>query len=113
MRPATCFNAASMLRLPLHQRMVVQQGQGDDGQPVLQLFYGDQEVSFDEPALFCFGQTLARQARFAAGDAMHWTSDGSTLPWTQVQPLLAPAGGSRRAAGRRRQRRHHDRHPAA
>lgn len=89
MRPATCFNPATVLRLPLHQRMVVQRGQGDDGQPVLQLFYGDQEISFDEPALFVFGETLARQSRFAAGDATHWTADGDTLAWPQVHDLLA------------------------
>lgn len=74
-----------MLRLPHHQRMVVQIVVGEDGGRELQLYYGDQEISFDEPELFAFGETLARQARFVAGDALHWGEPGD---WLRVRGLL-------------------------
>jgi hypothetical protein len=75
----------AVLWLPQHQRMVAQQGVNADGQPELQLFYGDKEIAFDEPELFAFGQTLARQSRFVAADALGWGQPGD---WPRVQGLL-------------------------
>lgn len=77
---------ADLLVLPLHQRVVVQQGLDGAGQPLLQLFCGDQEVSFDEPELFDFGRTLARQSQFRAQDATGWATG---LGWPRAQALLA------------------------
>lgn len=73
------------LRLPLHQRVVTQYATGDEGRRELRLYYGDKEISFDEPELFRFGETLARRARFAAGDAVAW---GQGLDWPRVKGLL-------------------------
>lgn len=73
------------LRLPRHQRMVTQYSDADDGRRTLHLFYDDQEISFDEPELFVFGETLARQSRFAAGDAAGWGEPGG---WPRVRELL-------------------------
>lgn len=73
------------LRLPLHQRTVAQYATGDEGRRELRLYYGDKEISFDEPELFRFGETLARSARFAAGDAVAW---GEGLDWPRVRDLL-------------------------
>jgi hypothetical protein len=61
---ATGLQAADGLSLPLHRRMVVQYAQREDGVRELHLYYGDKEISFDEPDLFAFGEQLARQDRF-------------------------------------------------
>lgn len=74
-----------VLHLPLHQRMVTQRATGDDGQPELRLFYADKEIAFDEPELFEFGETLAKQSRFIAGDALGWGQPGG---WGRVRGLL-------------------------
>jgi len=73
------------LVLALPQRMVVQRARGARGERELHLFYGDREISFDEPALFPFGEQLARQTRFIAHHATTW-ADG--LSWPEVAPLL-------------------------
>ena len=80
-RPA----ADDMLVLPLHRRMVLQRLTGDSGSTELHLFYGSQVVTFDDPAMFGFAETLAATPRFRAGDAAAWTSEAS---WATVQPLL-------------------------
>ena len=73
------------LELPLHQRAFVQYGENDDGERELRVFYGDKEISFDEPELFTFGETLVRQPRFRAGDALDWGRPGD---WSRVRGLL-------------------------
>lgn len=73
------------LVLPMSRRMVVQHGTTDDGRPELVLYYEDKEVFFDEPELFAFGETLARQTRFRADTATRW---GDGYEWQQVKPLL-------------------------
>jgi hypothetical protein len=74
-----------MLVFPLHQLVIAQILKNDAGQDELFLFYGDQQISFDEPELFAFGQTLARQSRFAAGEATTW---GTGYAWERVRQLL-------------------------
>ena len=74
-----------LLQLPMHQRMVVQYTDNEDGQRELQLFYANKEISFDEPELFTFGETLARQSHFVAAEALTWGSPGD---WLRVQALL-------------------------
>ena len=76
---------ADELALPMSRRMVVQHGTTEDGRPELVLYYEDKEVSFDEPELFAFGETLARQTRFRADAATRW---GESYDWQQVKPLL-------------------------
>ena len=74
------------LVLPLHKRVVTQYF--DDpasGVRELRLFYADKEISFDEPELFAFGETLARQSRFVAGDALAWGTPGD---WPRLRALL-------------------------
>lgn len=73
------------LRLPMSRRMVVQQAVSDEGRPELILYYEDKEVSFDEPHLFAFGETLARQDRFRADAATAW---GDGYDWSEVRDLL-------------------------
>lgn len=73
------------LVLPMSRRMVVQQTVSDDGRPELVLYYEDKEISFDEPHLFAFGETLARQGRFRADSATRW---GDGYDWVEVKALL-------------------------
>lgn len=73
------------LVLPMSRRMVVQQTASDDGSPELLLYYEDKEISFDEPHLFAFGETLARQKRFRADSATSW---GGGYDWLEVKVLL-------------------------
>jgi len=73
------------LVLPMSRRMVVQQAVNDDGHPELVLYYEDKEVAFDEPHLFAFGETLARQGRFRADVATSW---GDGYDWPEIKGLL-------------------------
>ena len=79
------LDAADELVLPLHKRVVTQYATTTAGARELRLFYGDKEISFDEPELFTFGETLGKQSRFVAGAAMSW---GEGYKWPQVKELL-------------------------
>jgi hypothetical protein len=74
------------LVFPMHKRVFTQVSTGLSGLRELQLHYGDKEISFDEPELFAFGQTLAKQSRFQAGAATTW---GEGYAWEKVRELLA------------------------
>lgn len=73
------------LVLPRHKRVFVQYVDGDGGGRELRLYYGDKEISFDEPELFDFGEGLAKQSRFLAGTATTW---GENYEWPRIQELL-------------------------
>lgn len=73
------------LAFPLHKRAVVQLAKDTYGKPELRLFYGDKEISFDEPELFGFGEMLTKQSRFIARSATQWAGG---QPWPRVQGLL-------------------------
>ena len=73
------------LVIPQHRRLVAQHRTNEAGESELRLYYADKEIIFDEPELFAFGETLARQARFKAGDAMGW---GDGYEWPRVRELL-------------------------
>lgn len=97
--PAAGIGPDDGLRLAFPKRMVVQR-RVEGGVPALHLYYGDKEISFDDERLFAFGETLARQSEFTAGDAIAW---GDGYAWDEIAPLLAallaegilaPAGSS-------------------
>jgi hypothetical protein len=77
--------ATDELVLPKHKRVFVQYVDGDNGARELRLYYGDKEISFDEPELFDFGEGLAKQSRFMAGDATTW---GANYDWPRMRELL-------------------------
>jgi hypothetical protein len=77
--------ADDVLVFPFHKRVVTRYAADDAGVHTLFLYYGDKEISFDEPALFGFGETLAGRGRFVAGEACAW---GESLDWPQVRALL-------------------------
>lgn len=73
------------LALPLHKRVVAQYAKNEQGATELRLYYGDKEISFDEPDLFGFGESLARQSRFIAREATQW---GQGQVWDRVREML-------------------------
>jgi hypothetical protein len=85
------------LVLPVHKRMVAQYATDPSGTKELRLYYGAREISFDEPELFAFGETLAKQSYFVAGTATSW---GAGYEWSRIKALfeqLIDAGVLRRA----------------
>ena len=82
---APALDAGQELFFPMHQRVIVQySGEAEDGRQ-LHLYYGDKEITFEDPSLFKFGESLARQSRFVAGSAIAW-GDGQS--WQQVREML-------------------------
>ncbi len=67
------------------KRMVAQYLADDAGTTSLHLFYGDKEITFDEPATYAFGEHLAIEAQFRARDAAAW---GGQLSWPRTKALL-------------------------
>ena len=55
---ATGLSPHDELRLPLHRRVVTQYAPAEAGGTELRLYCGAQEISFDEPAFFAFGEVL-------------------------------------------------------
>lgn len=81
----TVVSPSDELVLPQHRRTIVQYLANGNGAVELHLYYGDKDISFDEPGLFPFGETLAKQARFIAGDAADW---GEGYEWPRICDLL-------------------------
>ncbi|NOT11715.1 MAG: hypothetical protein HOP23_07795 [Methylococcaceae bacterium] len=79
------LNADDELVFPLHKRVIVQYSKDSSGSRELHLYYGDKEISFDEPELFEFGENLAKQSRFVAKTATEW---GQCYDWPRIQRLL-------------------------
>lgn len=93
--PACPFHAAvaeadrlsprDILVFPHHRRSIVQYSSNPNGDRELHIYWDDKHISFDEPDLFAFGETLASTARFAAVEALAW---GEGLNWPRVRDLL-------------------------
>ena len=73
------------LVFPKHKRLVAEYSAGESGKRELHLYYGEKDIVFDEPELFVFGESLARQPRFIAGDALRWDEH---LEWPRVREML-------------------------
>ena len=73
------------LVLPRHRRTIVQYARSTEGATELRLYYGDKEISFDDPGLFVFGENLAKHARFVARTAATW---GLGDDWPRTRVLL-------------------------
>ncbi|MBL8699243.1 MAG: hypothetical protein JNK67_12770 [Alphaproteobacteria bacterium] len=79
------IDAGDELVLPANRQTIVQYAKDASGVTELRLYYGDKEISFDEPELFAFGETLAKQSRFVARDAASW---GPGYEWPRIRTLL-------------------------
>lgn len=73
------------LVFPKHKRLVAQYSADESGKRELHLYYGEKDIVFDEPELFAFGESLAREPRFVAGDALRWDEH---LEWPRVREML-------------------------
>jgi hypothetical protein len=79
------LEADEELVLPEHKLVFTQYSTDASGAAELRLYYGDKEISFDDPELFAFGERLAAQPRFVAGTAATW---GKGYEWARVRKLL-------------------------
>lgn len=79
------LEADEELVFPKHKRLVTQYLTDKSGASELHLYYGEKEISFDDPELFAFGEGLAKQSRFVAGTATSW---GEGYDWPRVRELL-------------------------
>jgi hypothetical protein len=84
--PASSVDPQETLFVSARKRFVPVYGSNEEGVRALVLYCGRQEISFDEPELFPWAETLARQESFAAGSAVTWTHE--PLEWPRVQGLL-------------------------
>ncbi len=73
------------LILPNHKSMIVQYSKDESGKPELHLYFGEKEISFDDPNLFAFGENVAKLPRFVAQSATRW---GTGYAWSIVAELL-------------------------
>lgn len=85
MNEALTLEPHEELVFPKHKRLVAEYSVGESDQRELHLYYGEKEIVFDEPELFAFGESLARQPRFIAGDALRWDEQ---LEWPRVREML-------------------------
>jgi hypothetical protein len=73
------------LVFPKRRRVFTQYFTDTLGATQLHLYFGDSQISFDEPDLFGFAESLAIQSTFAAGSAVTW---GTGYAWERVRALL-------------------------
>lgn len=82
--PNSGVDRAMQLALPKARTALLQYSRQDDGSPLLTLFHGAREVTFDDPRQFPFAERLATGRPFIAEEAAHWGDIG----WLQAQSLL-------------------------
>lgn len=75
----------SELFFPMHKSVIAQYSTNESGATELNFYYGDKEITFDEPELFAFAEALASKPRFTAGSAAEW---GDGYAWPRVRELL-------------------------
>lgn len=84
-RQKVLLDTNDILVLPKHKSVITQYSTDPSGVTELHLYYGEKEISFDDPELFAFGENLAKQAHFVAGTATSW---GKGYDWPRVRELL-------------------------
>ncbi|PTL80111.1 hypothetical protein [Vitiosangium sp. GDMCC 1.1324] len=75
------------LYLPMRRRFMSEYATTPEGTRELRLHFGVKEITFDEPELFSFGETLIKQDQFMAGSATTWSS-GEPYSWERVRELI-------------------------
>jgi hypothetical protein len=81
----TLLDADDELVFPKHRRVFTSYSTDAARVTELHLYYGEKEISFDDPELFAFGEGLAEQSRFVARTATTW---GEEYDWPRVRDLL-------------------------
>lgn len=72
------------LVLPMARNVLMERMEDEHGAPVLTLWYRQQEITFDDPRHFAFGENLASHSRFRAADAAEWGDIG----WGEAAAML-------------------------
>jgi len=72
------------LLFPLSKGAFSQYWEDENTPRELRVFYRDKEIAFDDPAFWSFGETLIKQTRFRAGDALQW----GDYEWPRVRQML-------------------------
>ena len=67
----TSVEADDELVFPKHKRVVAAYAKNMSGATELHLYYGEQDIVFDEPELFAFGEGLAKQSALHRQDCCH------------------------------------------
>ncbi len=68
-----------------HKRLISQYSTNTSGTKELHLYCDEQEICFDDPDLFSFGEGLSKHDRFMAETATTW---GEGYSWTRIKELL-------------------------
>jgi hypothetical protein len=72
------------LLFPMSKGAFAQYWEDEDTPRELRIFFRDKEIAFDDPAFYTFGETLIKQSRFRAGDALQW----GEYEWPRVREML-------------------------
>ncbi len=72
------------LLFPLSKAAFSQYWEDEETPRELRVYYRDKEIAFDDPAFYSFGETLIKQSRFRAGDALQW----GDYEWPKVREML-------------------------
>jgi hypothetical protein len=76
------------LIFPLSKSAYTQYSEDPDVPLEFRLYYGTKEICFDDPAQFAFGEALAKQSRFIAGDALHWGQSDWPVVCEMLEDLI-------------------------
>lgn len=72
------------LLFPMSKGAFAQYWEDEETPRELRVYFRDKEIAFDEPAFYTFGETLIKQSRFRAGDALQW----GEYEWPRVRQML-------------------------
>jgi hypothetical protein len=72
------------LLFPMSKGAFAQYWEDEETPRELRIFFRDKEIAFDDPAFYSFGETLIKQSRFRAGDALQW----GEYEWPRVREML-------------------------
>ncbi|MEA3008492.1 MAG: hypothetical protein QOJ91_184 [Sphingomonadales bacterium] len=72
------------LLFPMSKGAFSQYWEDEETPRELRVYYRDKEIAFDDPAFYSFGETLTKQSRFRAGDALQW----GDYEWPKVRQML-------------------------
>ncbi len=72
------------LLFPMSKGAFSQYWEDDETPRELRVYFRDKEIAFDDPAFYSFGETLIKQSRFRAGDALQW----GEYEWPKVRQML-------------------------
>lgn len=73
------------LLFPMSKGAFAQYWEDEETPRELRVYFRDKEIAFDDPDFYSFGETLIKQSRFRAGDALQW----GNYEWPRVREMLS------------------------